>query len=106
MKSKDRIGVDERPIWMLSVGELRNLLRTTMLIDVDEEKINVSPSKKEKYIFGLQGICKEFNVGHNTAQRLKDGILKDAVMQAAPGCKVIIDRELARKLYADAIKED
>ena len=53
----------------------------------------------DRYIFGLAGICAEFGCGHNTAQKLKDTILKDAVMQAGPGCKVIIDRAMAHKLY-------
>ena len=93
---------DERPIWMLSVDEFMSIL-TNVVVDVGDgdEKTN-SLQKKEKYIFGLQGICREFNVGHNTAQKLKDGILKDAVLQAAPGCKVIVDRDLARKLYSEA----
>ena len=53
-----------------------------------------------KYIFGLAGICQEFGCGHNTAQRLKDGPLRDAVMQAGPGCKVLLDREKARELFS------
>lgn len=96
---------DERPIWMLSVDEFMNIL-TNVVVDVinRDEKTN-SLQQKEKYIYGLQGICREFNVGHNTAQKLKDGVLKGAVLQAAPGCKVIVDRELARKLYAEATEE-
>lgn len=63
----------------------------------------VEPSK---YICGLEGIRKEFGVGHNTAQRLKDGVLRDAVLQAGPGCKILVDRELARKLFAEYIRKE
>ena len=59
-----------------------------------------------KYIYGLEGIRKEFGVGHNTAQRLKDCILRDAVLQAGPGCKILVDREAARKLFAEYIKKE
>ena len=61
---------------------------------------------ESKYIYGLEGIRKEFGVGHNTAQRLKDGVLREAVLQAGPGCKILVDRELARKLFAEYIKKE
>lgn len=61
---------------------------------------------ESKYIYGLEGIRKEFGVGHNTAQRLKDGILRDAVLQAGPGCKILVDRALARKLYAEYMEKE
>lgn len=97
MKSGGKVGADERPLWMLSVAEFKKLLQS----DSDNDKGNVSLQKKEKYIYGLQGICNEFNVGHNTAQRMKDGILREAVLQAGPGCKIIVDRDLARQLFAE-----
>lgn len=97
MKSRVILEADERPIWMLSVAEFKKMLQSAS----DDGKGNEILQKKEKYIYGLQGICNEFHVGHNTAQRLKDGILREAVLQSGPGCKIIVDRELAKKLFAE-----
>ena len=44
------------------------------------------------------GIREEFKVSHATAQKYKDGILKNAVMQN--GRKIILDVEKARELFA------
>ena len=96
MNSRVILEADERPLWMLSVAEFKKLLQSN-----SDDKDNESNQNKEKYIYGLRGICKEFNVGHNTAQRMKDGILRKAVLQAGPGCKIVIDRELARKLFTE-----
>lgn len=101
MKSNGTVGADERPIWMLSVSEFKEMLHSAS----DDDKDKGSTFKKEKYIYGLQGICREFNVAHNTAQRLKDGILREAVLQAGPGCKIMVDRELARKLFAEHMED-
>lgn len=96
---KTNLTADFRPLWSLSVEEFRQLLRDTIndnMTDLDDSLGNVN-----KYIYGLDGIRKEFGVGHNTAQRLKDTVLRDAVMQAGHGCKIIVDRVLARRLYTD-----
>ena len=79
----------------------RTLLESRSLPSVLDSSDNES-----KYIFGLAGIRKEFGCGHNTAQRLKDGPLREAVMQAGPGCKIIMDKELARKLYSDYVRQN
>jgi hypothetical protein len=101
MKSNVKVETDERPIWMLSVAEFKKMLQSAS----DDGKGNEILQKKEKFIYGLQGICREFNVAHNTAQRLKDGILREAVLQAGPGCKIIVDRELARKLFTEHMED-
>lgn len=92
--------VDARPVWSLTTEEFRKVLREEL---GDGHAINapVSDVTASKYIYGLNGIRKEFGVGHNTAQRLKDTVLRDAVLQAGPGCKVIVDLEMARRLYRD-----
>jgi predicted site-specific integrase-resolvase len=45
----------------------------------------------------LRGIRNLFSVSHATAQRYKDGIIKDAVSQN--GRKIIVDREKALELF-------
>lgn len=91
---------DLRPVWTLTTEEFRRLLRQELGVE-NAPDIQLDDTQKSKYIYGLNGIKKEFGVGHNTAQRLKDTILRDAVLQAGPGCKVIVDLEMARRLYRD-----
>lgn len=101
---KTNLTADFRPLWSLSVEEFRQLLRETInvnMTDLDDGLDNVN-----KYIYGLDGIRKEFGVGHNTAQRLKDTVLRDAVMQAGHGCKIIVDRLMARRLYTDYMDKE
>lgn len=99
---------DARRVAELSVQDLSKVICASfykvlsdndLLLTDDSGQQEEVASSGARYIFGLAGICSEFGCGHNTAQKLKDTILKDAVMQAGPGCKVIIDLELARKLY-------
>lgn len=103
----------DRPVWSLSVDEIKGVVRGVVydaisdVMSVDCGKVRISaPPQQSKYIYGLSGICKEFGCGHNTAQRLKDGPLREAVMQAGPGCKIIVDRVLARRLYASYMEKE
>lgn len=85
---------DNTPIVMLTVGQLKELIRKEIAqVEVKSESIN-----EKKYAYGLRGIREEFNVSHSTAQKYKDGILKDAVLQN--GRKIILDIEKARELFA------
>ena len=85
--NKTNLITDFRPLWSLSVDEFRQLLRENVNVTaLDDSLENVS-----KYIYGLDGIRKEFGVGHNTAQKLKDTVIREAVMQAGHGCKIIVD---------------
>lgn len=100
--NKTNLIIDFRPLWTLSVDEFRQLLRENVTVAVHDD----SREDVNKYIYGLDGIRKEFGVGHNTAQRLKDTVLRDAVMQAGPGCKIIVDRALARRLYSAYMEKE
>lgn len=75
---------------MLTVGQLKEIVRD--LIDEKAEK----PSTERRYVYGLQGIRQLFGVGLNTAQKYKDGIIKDAVIQI--GRKIIVDADKAIEL--------
>jgi hypothetical protein len=87
---------DNTPIVMLTVGQLKAVIRQEIALN------GLKPEKCEevvvKYAFGLHGIREIFNVSHTTAQKYKDGILKDAVMQN--GRKIILDVEKAKALFA------
>ena len=51
----------------------------------------------KRYVYGLKGIQELFNVSHLTAQRYKDGILKEAVFQS--GRKIVVDVDKAIELF-------
>lgn len=85
---------DNTPLGALTVGQFLELLNGKL---PKEEPVQKDYSDK-KYIFGLKGIREEFNVSHATAQKYKDGILKDAITQY--GRKIIVDVEKARELFA------
>ncbi len=86
---------DNTPIVMLTVGQLKAVIRQ----EIAQSELNQEKKQEVvKYAFGLRGIRDEFNVSHATAQKYKDGILKDAVMQN--GRKIILDVEKARVLFA------
>lgn len=104
----------DRPVWSLSVDEIKGVVRGVVydaiadVMSIDQGKVIISPPENEqpRYIYGLKGIRKEFGVGANLAQRLKDTVLRDAVMQSGPGCKIIVDRAMARKLYAEHMEKE
>ena len=52
---------------------------------------------EKRYIYGLRGIRQLFNVSHTTAQRYKDTIIKDAVLQQ--GRRIIVDADKAMELF-------
>lgn len=87
---------DNTPIAMLTVGQLRALLASTEKAEPQREKTD------RKYVYGLRGIRQLFNVSHVTAQRYKDGILRDACYQQ--GRKIIVDVERALELFEKAGK--
>jgi len=82
---------DNTPIVMLTVGQLKGIIRQEM--EQSELMLKEEKSKEVvEYVYGLRGIRNEFNVSHATAQKYKNGILKGAVMQN--GRKIIIDVKL------------
>jgi hypothetical protein len=81
----------ETPIAMLTVGQLMELLSTDKKQDVP------TVQNQANYVYGLRGIRNLFSVSHATAQRYKEGIIKDAVSQN--GRKIIVDREKALELF-------
>ena len=86
---------DETPIVMLTVGQLNALINEK--VEVDSKQESFDGSGEESYVHGLSGIRRLFNVSHATAQRYKNTILKEAVMQN--GRKIIVDRNKAIELF-------
>ena len=83
---------EQTPLSFLTVGQFMELLNTGK----QNEPVTVQESEK-RYIYGLRGIRQLFNVSHATAQRYKDTIIKDAVLQQ--GRKIIIDADKAMELF-------
>lgn len=69
------------------------------------DKYEFNHVKKQKKIgdrtfaYGLKGIQELFNVSHATAQKLKNGVLKDAVSQQ--GRIIIVDVDKAIELFSN-----
>ncbi len=83
---------EQTPLSFLTVGQFMELLNTGK----QNAPVTIQESEK-RYIYGLRGIRQLFNVSHATAQRYKDTILKDAVLQQ--GRKIIIDADKAMELF-------
>lgn len=58
-----------------------------------------SASQKKNLVYGLAGIMKLFNCSEQTAVRLRNGVIKDAVSQPVKGGKLVIDADKALLLY-------
>lgn len=85
---------DDTPIAMLTVGQLREVLKVEEPINSKKEE---SDSKTKKYVYGIAGIARLFNCSSVTANRIKQsGKIDKAVTQV--GRKIIVDAELALEL--------
>jgi len=83
---------EQTPLSFLTVGQFMELLNTGK----QNAPVAIQESTR-RYVYGLRGIRQLFNVSHATAQRYKDTIIKDAVLQQ--GRKIIIDADKAMELF-------
>ena len=83
---------EQTPLSFLTVGQFMELLNTGK----QNAPVRIQESER-RYIYGLRGIRQLFNVSHATAQRYKDTIIKDAVLQQ--GRKIIVDADKAMELF-------
>lgn len=77
-------------------------LSSLLGVNLDSLKVQDAPKDAtlepgKRYVYGLKGIQELFNVSHLTAQRYKDGILKEAVFQS--GRKIVVDADKAIELF-------
>lgn len=113
---------DDTPIAMLTVGQLKEVLRVETMMGIEgmikplEEKLMATRvtdeasgvRKTERYedvdfIRGIGGICRFFKVKETTAWRLKEGVLKPAVTKK--GKLILVDKQKAIELLK-AYKEE
>lgn len=62
-----------------------------------ESKGDVVADAGRRYVYGLKGISELFGVSKATAQKYKDGIIKEAVHQS--GRKIVVDAAKAMELF-------
>lgn len=80
---------DDTPIWQLTVGELKSILKNDAPVVKDNKK---------KLVYGLTGIAELFNCSTSTAHRIKkSGKIDKAISQV--GRKIVVDADLALKLH-------
>ena len=58
-----------------------------------------SEENGHRYLSGIQGIKFLFDCEYSTAQKIKKTIIKDAIIQEAPGKPFKFDYQLAAELY-------
>lgn len=89
---------DDTPIAMLTVGQLKSVLDSS-LKDRTDNNDEMSAATQKRYVHGVSGIRQLFNCSYPTAHKLKETILKPAVKQQ--GRVIVVDADLAMKLFAE-----
>ena len=89
---------DNRPLYALTIEEFIQLLDERISAAITNRAEHAPAAKPTgRLVYGLKGIRDLFGVSHLTAQRYKDGIIKEAVRQY--GRKIVVDADLALKLF-------
>jgi len=79
----------------LEAGQIKELLYELGVRLVEKPK----EIENRRYVYGLKGISELFHVSHATAQKLKNGVLKDAVSQQ--GRILLVDVAEALRLFGN-----
>lgn len=79
----------------IEAGQLKELLYELGVRLVEKPK----EIENRRYVYGLKGISELFHVSHATAQKLKNGVLRDAVSQQ--GRILLVDVEKALRLFGN-----
>ena len=95
------IVTDATPIAMLTVGQLRDVLKGST--DPQRQEPKPKEMQKKRYVFGIAGIRTLFDISHTTACEWKKTFLKEAVSQR--GRTIVTDVELAYKLFNEHREE-
>ncbi len=83
---------ENTPLAMLTVADLREIIRENQ-----PEQKPAARQSSGRLVYGLKGIADLFGVSHHTAQRYKDGLIKEAVRQN--GRKIVTDADYALELF-------
>ena len=86
------------PIWQLTIDQFICLLKSCYVKDGVNNDTETKRQEK-RYVHGISGIRSLFNCSYPTAHKLKETIIKPAVMQQ--GRVIVVDAELAIKLFKE-----
>jgi hypothetical protein len=102
----------DTPIAMMTLGQLEEHLTTHLtehmktalfpqpLLDILDKQVQLEEKKSRRYEHGVAGIRRIFNCSYPTAHKLKETIIKDAVLQQ--GRVIMVDVDLALKLFQES----
>ena len=96
---------DDTPISLLTVGQQRELFRDWFREFTAGVQAN-STQKEEtpkRYLYGIAGIASFFQVSYVTACKLKEGVLKPAILQQ--GRKIMCDADMAIELFRNHARQ-
>lgn len=89
--------LNEKPLVMLSCGELVSLIRETMYESQGQSMKEGHPAAGCKYVYGIKGIADLFGCSVPTANKIKrSGKIDKAITQV--GRKIVVDAEMALEL--------
>lgn len=94
---------DSMPLGSLTIGEFRALMSEILEASAGAQAEKAPRPGPRRYVYGLKGIERLLGVSHTMAQRYKDGILREAVVQN--GRKIVTDADLALELFAGRGKD-
>lgn len=89
---------ESTPVAMLTVGQQKQLIQDWVREILGTSKPS-EPSREsdKRYVYGIAGIATLFQVSYVTAHKLKNGILKPAILQQ--GRRIMCDAEMAMSLF-------
>ena len=88
-----------QPLYTMTVEEFIELLDERIKAAISNETAATPATRPTgRLVYGLRGIRELFGVSHLTAQRYKDGIIKEAVRQN--GRKIVVDADYALELFS------
>ena len=85
--------------WMDHYYNVKTPIRRRLDIWICEILSGYSEENGHRYLSGMQGIKFLFDCSYSTAQNIKKTIIKDAIIQEAPGKPFKFDYQLAAELY-------
>ena len=81
---------DNQQIFMLTVGQLKDLIRE-VISNPSDKKQEETPSPEKRYLYSINELALFLGVSYPTAHKLKNTLLRPAVYQA--GRTILIDSD-------------
>lgn len=94
---------DETPVAMLTVGQQKQMIAAAVqaafksFMGNNGEVPSSTNLSEKRYVYGIAGIAALFQVSYVTACKLKEGVIKPAILQQ--GRKIMCDADLAIELF-------